>query len=212
MTENGPVPPAAAGLQTTTDQSTTDQSTTDQSTTDQSSTHQPTTDQSTTHQPTTVHKTSVDGISELWEDQRTKTFDFDFDMYNSKPWMLAKIVLCISIITLTYVLYALHELPWTIFGFGIGLLIYGVAPFFAGLILGFGFDDMKKALAVGIVIGLISMFLALAIFVAPYSMGLADYTGEFMLEAWFYFFISIINMISFVPAGVAVGTASNMYE
>jgi hypothetical protein len=154
----------------------------------------------------------VDGISELWEEQKSKTHDHDFGMYNSKPWMLAKVVLSISLITLTYVLYAIQELPWTIFGFGAGLLLYGVAPFFAGLILGFGFDNMKKALAVGIIIGLISMFLALVIFILPYQLEYAQYTGEFMLEAWFYFFISIINMISFVPAGVAVGTASNMYE
>ena len=52
----------------------------------------------------------------------------------------------------------------------------------------------------------------MAIFAAPYWLGFAEYTGEFMLEAYFYFFISIINMISFIPAGVVVGTASNMYE
>lgn len=157
-------------------------------------------------------KTSVDGISDLWEEQRSKTFDTDFGMYNSKPWMLTKIILCISIITLAYLLFALQELPWTLFGFGVGVLLYGVAPFFAALILGFSFDNMKKAIAAGVIIGLISMFLAFAIFVIPYNLGYAEYTGEFMLDAYFYFFISIINMISFIPAGVAVGTASNQYE
>lgn len=155
---------------------------------------------------------SVEGVSALWDDQEGKTFDFDFSMYNTKLWMVLKITFCIAILTLTYILYALHELPWTIFGMGIGLVIFGVLPFFAGLILGFSFDNMKKALAIGIIVGFISMLLAHIIFRLPYSLGYAEYDGEFMLEVWFYLFIWLINMISFVPAGIAVGTSSNMYE
>ena len=154
----------------------------------------------------------VDGVSDLWDEQETKVQDLDFEMYNSKPWMVVKTVFCISIVTLTFILYALHELPWTIFGWGLGLLLFGAMPFFAGLMFGFSFENMKKALLAGIIISIFSLALAFTIFCIPYTLEFADYNGEFMLDVWFYTLLWVINMISFFPAGIVVGAATNMYE
>ncbi len=43
-------------------------------------------------------------------------------------------------------------------------------------------------------------------------MELADYTPAFMLNVWFYLLISFLDMISFVPAGVGLAAATNMYD
>lgn len=152
------------------------------------------------------------GIGDLWDRQDEQTADHDFGLYDSKPWMLLKVVLGIATLTLIYVLYALQELPWTIFGSVLGLLLMGSVPFLVGLIIGFSFDSMKWALALGIVVGMVSLALFFIIFTLPDTMGLADYEPAFMLDVWFYLFISFLDMITFVPAGVALAAATNMYD
>ncbi len=152
------------------------------------------------------------GVGDLWDRQDKQTAKHDFGKYDSKPWMILKVTLGIIILTLLYLLYALQELPWTIFGSVMGLLLMAGGPFFVGLILGFSFDSMKKALALGIIVGMVSLALFFIIFTLPYNMGLADYEPGFMLNPWFYLFISFLDMISFVPTGVALAAATNMYD
>ncbi len=150
------------------------------------------------------------GFGELWERQSMQ--EQDFGMYNSIPWMLLKTVLGISILVLIYLLYALQELPWSIFGSAVGLLILGFGPFFVGVVLGFSFESMKKALAFGMTISFAAMGIAFFLFRLPYSMDMALYHPGFMLNVWFYSVIWFIVIMSFVPAGIAVAAASNQYE
>lgn len=154
----------------------------------------------------------VKGVGDLWDRQDEVTQDDDPTMYNTPGWIIVKLVLGTATLTLVYLLYALHELPWTIFGSAVGLLIMGGGPFLVGLVLGFSFESMKKALFTGIILGSVSLLLFFIIITFPYFTGMAVYTTEFMLDVWFYTFIAFIDMISFVPAGVALATATNMYD
>ena len=149
-------------------------------------------------------------FGELWERQSEQ--EQDFGMYNTLPWMLLKTVLGTSMLVLMFLLYALRELPWSIFGSAVGLLILGFGPFFVGVVLGFSFESMKKALAFGMTIGFAAIGIAFFLFRLPYSMDMALYHPGFMLNVWFYSFIWFIVTISFVPAGIAVAAASNQYE
>jgi hypothetical protein len=152
------------------------------------------------------------GFAELWSRQDEQTYDLDYQMYNTKPWMLLKLVLGLVILVLIYLLYALQELPWSIFGHAAGLVLLGVVPLFVGLIIGFSFDSAKKALALAIPLGFAAMAVSFFIFRYPYTMNMAEYHPGFMLNVWFYSFIWFIITITFVPAGAAVAAASNQYE
>ena len=132
----------------------------------------------------------IKGVGELWRRQ-DEVYEFDFDMYNTKPWMLAKVFLGIIMITIFYLLYALHEIPWAIFGSGIGLVLFGVVPFFVGLIVGLSFDSMKMALTYAVIIGLAALILGFIIFTLPYNMNMAEYEPGFMIKVWGYLFIGI---------------------
>jgi hypothetical protein len=154
----------------------------------------------------------VKGVGDLWKRQDEVTQEEDFTTYNTKAWIIAKLVMGTATLTLVYLLYALHELPWTIFGSAVGLLIMGGAPFLVGVVLGFSYENMWMALKTGVVMGFVSLLVFFIIITLPYLAGYADYTSAFMLDVWFYTFIAFIDMISFVPAGVALATATNMYD
>lgn len=154
----------------------------------------------------------VKSIGEFWHHQDEVTRDFDFTMYDSKLWLVMKTVLGISMLTLVYVLWAMHEIPWNIFGWSIGLLIVTLGPFFVGFIIGFSFESLKNALYLVIVVILASLALSFLIFVLPYKLHYAEYEKDFMLEIWYYFFIWIILSISLVPAGAGLAAATNVYE
>ena len=76
-------------------------------------------------------------------DDSQEQYEFDYNFYNSMPWMIAKTIFSLSIISMTFVLYGLHEMPWTIWGSGTGMVILLVAPFFAGMIMGYSFENPK---------------------------------------------------------------------
>jgi len=154
----------------------------------------------------------VKGVGDLWDRQDEVTMEDDPTMYNTRKWIITKLVMGTATLTLIYLLYALHELPWTIFGSAAGLLIMGGGPFLVGLVLGFSYENMWKALKTGIVMGFASLLIFFMIITFPYYTGMALYTTEFMLDVWFYTFIAFLDMISFVPAGVALATATNMYD
>ncbi|MDO9537415.1 MAG: hypothetical protein Q7J68_03750 [Thermoplasmata archaeon] len=156
---------------------------------------------------------STESIGEFWTKQEEETPEFDFSIYNSIPWMILKTSLAISMMTLVYILYGLHELPWRLFGSGTGLLILAGAPFFAGIILGYSFESPKLSLFYAIIIGFISIGLGFLIMSAPYLMKLAYYEMGFMSDVWFYgFFIPFLLTISFVPAGAMLAASTNVYE
>jgi len=154
----------------------------------------------------------VKTIGEFWHHQDEVTSDFDFTIYNSKLWLMLKSVLGISMLTLIYVLWAMHEIPWNIFGWSIGLLILTCGPFFVGLIIGFSFESLKNALYLVIIVIMVSLALSFLIFILPYKLHCAEYEKDFMLEVWYYFVIWIILSISLVPAGAGLATATNVYE
>jgi hypothetical protein len=134
-------------------------------------------------------------------------------MYNSGPWFVVKTIFAASIMTLAFVLYALHELSWSLFGSGLGLIILAVAPFFAGLMLGFSFQSPRRALAFSLLIGLISIALCFFLMMLPYLLKLADYGPGFMGDVWFYgFIIPFLLTISLVPAGAMASVSTNIYE
>lgn len=156
---------------------------------------------------------SVEGYGNLWDRQEAQGADSDQNMYNSGLWLIIKTIFAICIMTLVFILYGLHELPWSLFGSGTGLIILSVAPFFAGLMLGFSFQNPKKALVFSILIGLISIFMCFVLMMLPYLLKLADYGPGFMSDVWFYgFFIPFLLMISLVPAGAMVSVSTNVYE
>lgn len=154
----------------------------------------------------------VKTIGEFWHHQDEVTRDFDFAIYNSKLWLFLKIILGISMLTLVYVLWAMHEIPWNIFGWSIGLFLIALVPLFVGLIIGFSFESLKNALYLVIVVILASVGLAFLIFVLPYQLHYAEYEKDFMLEVWYYFIMWILISISLVPAGAGLATATNVYE
>jgi len=127
--------------------------------------------------------------------------------------MAVKGVLVFCIITLVYLLYGLHELPWTLFGSVAGILILAFGPFFAGLILGYTFQNPKFALVCALLIGFAGMAACFFLMQLPYRMGLAEYGPDFMGNVWYYgFFIPFLISITFVPAGAMVGASTNVHE
>jgi len=155
----------------------------------------------------------LNGFGNLWKRQEEQGTDTDQNMYNSVTWFAIKTIFAISIITLVFILYGLHELPWSLFGSGLGLIILATAPFFAGLMLGFSFQNPKKALAYSMLIGIISIVLCFFLMMLPYLLKLADYGPGFMSDVWFYgFFSPFLLTISLVPAGAMVSVSTNVYE
>lgn len=154
----------------------------------------------------------MEGIGDLWSRQEEQ-YEFDFGLYNSIPWLIVKTLFSLCIITLTYLLYALHEIPWTIFGSGTGLVILLATPFFAGMILGYSFEKPPRALAYAVVIGFASIGLNFFLIRLPELMSLADYGPGFMSSVWWYgFYLPFLITISCVPAGAMVAVSTNVYE
>ena len=115
--------------------------------------------------------------------------------------------------SLVFLLYSLHELRWTLFGSATGILILVLMPFFAGLILGFTFENPKLALAYSMLMGFISICICMMLMTLPKMLGLAEYGPGFMRNVLFYgFFIPFLVTISFVPAGAMVSSSTNVYE
>jgi hypothetical protein len=155
---------------------------------------------------------SVEGFGNLWKRQEAQSGTSD-DVYNSGPWFVIKTAFAVCIMTLAFLLYALHELPWSLFGSGIGLIILAITPFFAGLVLGFSFQNSKKALAFSVLTGLISLVLCFFLMMLPYALKLADYGPGFMSDVWFYgFFIPFMLIISLLPAGTMISASTNVYD
>lgn len=155
----------------------------------------------------------VRAIGDLWARQDGQGSEFDFSMYDSRPWMAVKVLLSLCIITLIFLLYGLRELPWTLYGSAIGMLVLGFGPFFAGLVLGYSFERPKMALACTIAISLASTALCFALMILPRMMGLAEYGPMFMSDIWYNgFFIPFLITITFVPAGTMLGTSTNIQE
>lgn len=116
-------------------------------------------------------------------------------------------------ITLVYLLYALNELPWRLFGSVIGILLLVMAPFFSGLILGFTFESPKAALAYSIIIGFFSVGLCMALMMLPGILNITEIGFGLNKNVWFYgFFIPFLVTISFVPAGAMISSSTNVYE
>jgi len=154
----------------------------------------------------------VKEIGEFWNKQ-DEQYEFDYLMYNSKPWLIAKTVFSLSILTLTFLLYGLHEMPWTIFASAPGLMILLAAPFFAGLIMGYAFENPKWALAYSLIVSFSAIGLNFLLFRLPDIMSLADYGPGFMSNVWWYgYFLPFIITISCVPAGAMVASSTNVYE
>ena len=115
--------------------------------------------------------------------------------------------------TLVFLLYALHELPWRLFGSATGILILVLTPFFAGMILGFTFESPKTALAFSIPLGFLSIGLTMILMMLPRLMGIAEFGYNLDTNVWFYgFFIPFLVTISFVPAGTMISASANMVE
>ena len=117
------------------------------------------------------------------------------------------------IITLTYLLYGLHELPWSIFGSGTGLVLLLVAPFFTGMIMGYSFEKPIWALTYAMTIGFASIGLTFFLLKLPELMNLASYTPAFSVSVWWYgFYLPFILTISVIPAGTMVAVSTNIFE
>ncbi|MDD4307211.1 MAG: hypothetical protein PHU53_00185 [Thermoplasmata archaeon] len=152
-------------------------------------------------------------MGDLWNTQDIQTREFDYGRYNTVPWVLLKSFFAICMMTLVYLLYALHELPWRLFGSVIGILILVLAPFFAGLILGFTFESPKAALAYSIIIGFVSVGSCMALMMLPGILHVTEFGFGLNKNVWFYgFFIPFLVTISFVPAGALVSSSTNVYE
>jgi len=154
----------------------------------------------------------VKGIGEFWS-QQEEQYEFDYHMYNSIPWLIVKTVFSVIIISLTYLLYGLQEIPWTIFGSGTGLVILSFAPFFVGMIMGYSFEKPIWALAYAILIGFTSIGLTFVLLRLPQLMELGNYGSGFMANVWWYgFYLPFLITISFVPAGAMVAVSTNVYD
>jgi len=155
----------------------------------------------------------VDAYGELWAREEAQTHDTDFARYNSVPWILVKIIFAVCMMTLVFLLYALHELPWRLFGSVIGIIILVMTPFFAGMILGFTFESPKIALAVSIPLGFLSIGFTMFLMMLPGLLGVASTGFGLDTNVWFYgFFIPFLVTISFVPAGTMISASANMVE
>jgi len=127
--------------------------------------------------------------------------------------MLTKTGFAVCMMSLVYLLYALSELPWGLFGSVAGILILVMTPFFAGLILGFAFDSPKRALVYSLIIGFISIGICIFLMMLPKLLELAEYGSGFLKNVLFYgFFIPFLVTISFVPAGAMLSASTNVYE
>jgi hypothetical protein len=164
-------------------------------------------------QENTQNNESLVGYGNLWKRQEGQGAGSDQLTYNTIPWFAIKTIFAICLLTLVFILYALHELPWSLFGSGIGLIILATTPFFAGLMLGFSFQNPRRALAFSMLVGFISLVLCFFLMMLPYLMKLADYGPGFMSDVWFYgFIIPFLLTISLVPAGAMVSVSTNVYE
>jgi len=127
--------------------------------------------------------------------------------------MLGKVIFSVCMMALVYTLYALSELPWGLFGSVSGIMVLVMTPFFAGVVLGFSFESPKRALAVSMALGFISIGLCMALMAMPKILGLAEYDSGFMRNFLFYgFFIPLMITISFLPAGAMLAASSNVFE
>ena len=154
----------------------------------------------------------VKAIGELWNRQ-DEGWEFDYELYNSMPWVITKTVLALCIITLTFLLYGLHEMPWTIYGSGTGLFILLLAPLFAGMILGYTFEKPKWALLYSIIIGFGAIVLNFILLTLPATLDVGYYEPGFMSSVWWYgFYLPFMITISSVPAGAMIAASTNVYE
>ncbi len=104
-------------------------------------------------------------------------------------------------------------MPWTIWGSAIGLMMLLAAPFFAGMIMGYSFENPKWALAYAIFIGFTAIALNFLLFMLPQIMELGNYGPGFMANVWWYgFFLPFMITISCVPAGAMVAVSTNVYD
>ncbi|MCK5398158.1 MAG: hypothetical protein KAJ33_07915 [Thermoplasmata archaeon] len=124
-----------------------------------------------------------------------------------------KTIFSLCIITLAFLLYGLREIPWAIYGSGIGLVILLVAPLFAGLMIGYSFEKPKWALVYSLIIGFSAIGLNFYLMTLPDIMGLGTYGPGFMSNVWWYgFYLPFIITISCVPTGAMVAASTNVYE
>jgi hypothetical protein len=127
--------------------------------------------------------------------------------------MAAKFALAFCIAATAYLLYGLHELPWTLFGSVTGILILAFGPFLAGLVLGYSFESPRLALASSLGIGFAALAACFLLMQLPQMLGLAECGPGFMSAVWYYgFFIPFLITIAFVPAGAMVGSSTNVHE
>ncbi len=155
----------------------------------------------------------VKEIGEFWNRQEEQVYDFDFARYNSGPWFAVKTGLSICMISLVYLIYGLHELPWSLYGSATGIIILVMTPFFAGMILGYTFENPKLALAYSLVIGFISIGISFFLMLLPNMLELAEYGPGFMKNVWFYgFFLPFLVTMSFVSAGTMLSASTNVYS
>ena len=154
---------------------------------------------------------AIEGVGELWAGQ---TEDPMAGMVFTAPyWLIIKAGLAVIILTTIYLLYSLVELKFSLFGNVAGLAIFAGGPFFVGWTLGLSFMSAKRALIYALVIGLVSTFLMLFLFFTPYRMDVwLDYGPGYSTEMWWYWILSFINVISFVPIGAAVAASTNAYD
>jgi len=122
-------------------------------------------------------------------------------------------VFSVCIITLAFLLYGLHELPWSLFGSATGLILLTAAPFYSGMMLGYSFQSPKWALGYSVLVGLMSMALCFILMCLPYLFEVASYTPGFMGDAWFYgMVVPFILAITTVPAGAMAAVSTNAYD
>ena len=127
--------------------------------------------------------------------------------------MIVKTIFSLSIISMTFVLYGLHEIPWTIWGSATGMFLLLIAPFFSGMIMGYSFEKPKWALAYAVIIGFTAIGLNFLLFMLPQIMGVGDYHPGFMADIWWYgFVLPFLITISCVPAGAMVAVSTNVYD
>ncbi len=154
----------------------------------------------------------IQEIGDFWSQQEER-YEFDYNFYNSIPWLIVKIVFSLSIITLTYLLYGLHEITWSIWGSATGLIILLAAPFFAGMIMGYSFEKPMWALIFSIIISFSAIALNFLLLILPNIMELGNYGPGFMANVWWYgFFLPFMITISCVPAGTMVAVSTNVYD
>ena len=152
-------------------------------------------------------------MGDTWSIQDEQIEAIDPLKYSSWPWTILKGILGVVIITTTYLLYNLVEIPWTIGQNFFGMMIFAFVPFFVGFVLGMTFESGKRALVFAFTVGMISLALLAIILNLPYKMGLFDsYGGGQSTYLWWYVLLSFINLISFVPVGAVLASSTNVFE